>query len=251
METSYQQIIDAFVDKHGLTRGQVIAEIERTFSSMLSRWHKKNVVAVFADGQLSAVGYHEEADGPVQLPIDITTMRGWNTIKRILDKNLGTAACMDEVTNFKHKENEVVWGTVISRNAKGLVIELELEFGVTLFAICPPQYLAKHERNFLSIGDRKAFHLRKVESILAGGDTPRTQITVDRISKTLVEKLLRHELSPAYQDIKLCCRKRYAGEKSFVESSSFLPKQAILKVSQELGEHIQVKIRKEDRRRVT
>lgn len=226
----------------------MIAEIERTFSSMLSRWHKKNVVVVFSNGQLSAIGYRDSSDGPIQLPIDITTMRGWNTIKRILNKNLGTAACIDEVSKYKHKEKEVVWGTIISRNTIGLVIELELDFGVTLFATCPMQYLSKYERDLLTIGERKAFHFRKVESVMAGGDTPRTQITVDRISRTLVVKLLKHELNPKYNDIKLYCRKRYAGEKSFVESSMFLPKKTILKVSQELGEHIQVTIRKEERR---
>lgn len=248
MNTSYQHIIDAFVDKYGLSRGQVIAEVERTFSSMLSRWHKKNVVAVFANGHLSAVGYHDGPGGPIQLPIDITTMRGWNTIRRILDKNLGTAACMDEVTRYKRKENEAVWGTVISINEIDLVIELELDFGVTLFAICPKQYLAKHERDLLGIGDRKAFHLRKVESIMTGGDTPRTHITVDRISKTLVEKLLTHKLSPKYANIKLSCSKRYAGEKSFVETNMFLPKKIILNVSSELGEHIAVKIRQDGKR---
>ncbi|MCP3928861.1 MAG: hypothetical protein GY705_07155, partial [Bacteroidetes bacterium] len=59
MGATFHQIIDAFVNKHGLSKGQVIAEIERTFSSMLSRWHRKNVVVVFTDDQLSALGYHD------------------------------------------------------------------------------------------------------------------------------------------------------------------------------------------------
>ncbi len=59
METAYQEIIRSFVDKYGLSRGQVIAEIEKTFSSMLSQWHHRDVVALFSDDQLQAVGYHE------------------------------------------------------------------------------------------------------------------------------------------------------------------------------------------------
>lgn len=243
MDTPYHQIINAFVDKHRLSRGQVIAEIERTFSSMLSRWHRKNVVVVFADGQLSAVGYHDGIAGPVQMPIDLTTMRGWNTIKRILDKNLSTAACLDEVSRYKQKEHSVVWGEVCSRTEDSLDIELEMEFGVTLYASCPLQYLGKHERHRLLLGDRKAFHLRRVESVMIV-DVPRTQITVDRVSRTLVEQLLRQRLSPKYREIRLCCRKRYVGLKSFVESSTFIPKTVILETARELGEHIQVSVTK-------
>lgn len=243
MDTSYHQIINAFVDKHRLSRGQVIAEIERTFSSMLSRWHRMNVVVVFTEGQLCALGYYDDAAGPVQRPIDLTTMRGWNTIKRILDKNLSTAACLDEVSRYKQNENSVVWGEVVSRTEDSLDIEMEMEFGVTLYASCPLQYLGKHERHRLRIGDRKAFHLRRVESVMIG-DVPRTQLTVDRVSKTLVEKLIRQQLSPRYREIRLCCRKRYVGQKSFVEASTYIPKKVILETAQELGEHIQVSVTK-------
>ncbi|MBM9514254.1 hypothetical protein [Desulfogranum marinum] len=241
METGYDHIIRAFVDKHGLSRGQVIAEIERTFSSMLSRWHQKNVVVVFADGQLSAIGYHDHPTGPVQTPIDLKSMRGWNTIKRILDTNLSTAACMDEVSTYKRKEKSIVWGKVISRNEKELHVELEMEFGIPLYAHCPLPYLGQHERHQLLIGDRRAFHLRRVESILIG-NTPRTQFTVDRVSKALVELLIKDKLSPKYRQTKIRCQARYVGKKSFVESDRFVSKQAILETAEELGEHIQVKI---------
>ncbi|SHO53469.1 hypothetical protein [Desulfopila aestuarii] len=235
------QIINAFVDQHRLSRGQVIAEIERTFSSMLSRWHHKHVVVVYSDGQLHALGYHDDVSGPVQTPIDLTAMRGWNSIKRILDKNLNAATCMDEVSRYKRKENSVVWGEVISRGVDRLNIELELEFGDTIYASCPLNYLGQHERNRLVIGDRKAFHLRRIEAIMIG-DTPRTQLTVDRVSKTLVEKLLKQLLGPKYTTLKLSCRKRYVGKKSFVEANTFVPKKVILQAAHELGEHIQVNV---------
>ena len=244
MDTTLHRIIDAFVDKHGLSKGQIIAEIERTFSSMLSRWHRKNVVVVFADDQLSALGYHDDSGGPAQVPIDIKTMRGWNTIKRILDKNLSTAACLDEVGRYKRKEKDIVWGEVISRDETSLWVELDIEFGVDLYGTCPLQYLGKHERDQLLKGDKKFFHIRRVESVMVG-DIPRTQITVDRVSKTLVVKLIRQQLSPKFRDIKLRCAKRYVGHKSFVQSSKYLPKRAILKAAEELGEHIQVNVIRE------
>ncbi len=244
MDTIFHQIIDAFVDKHGLSKGQVIAEIERTFSSMLSRWHRKNVVVVFTGDQLSALGYHDDSGGPAQVPIDIKTMRGWNTIKRILDRNLSTAACLDEVGRYKRKEKDIVWGEVISRDETSLGVKLDIEFGVDLYGTCPLQYLGKHERNQLLIGDKKIFHIRRIESVMVG-DIPRTQITVDRVSKTLVVKLIRQQLSPKFKDIKLRCAKRYVGHKSFIQSSEYLPKKVILKAEDELGEHIQVNVIRE------
>jgi len=244
MDATFHKIINAFVDKHGLSKGQVIAEIERTFSSMLSRWHGKNVVVVFAGDQLSALGYHDDSGGVAQIPIDLTTMRGWNTIKRILDKNLSTAACMDEVGRYKRKEKDIVWGEVISRDETGLGVELEMEFGVSLYGTCPLQYLGKHERGQLLIGDKRFFHIRRIESVMFG-DIPRTQITVDRVSKTLVVKLIKQQLSPKFKDIKLRCAKRYVGHKSFVQSSMFLPRKVILEAREELGEHIQVNVIRE------
>ena len=241
MGATFHQIIDAFVGKYGLTKGQVIAEIERTFSSMLSRWHRKNVVVVFTDDQLLSLGYHDDAAGLIQMPIDLATMRGWNTIKRILEKNLSTAACMDEVSRYKRKEKDIVWGEIISRDKESLGIELDMEFGVSLYGTCPLQYLGKHERGRLLIGDRKFFHIRRVESVMFG-DIPRTQVTVDRVSKTLVVKLIKHQLSPKSHKIKLRCTKRYVGHKCFVESSMYLPKKAITKTAEELGEHIQVNV---------
>ncbi len=244
MEAAFHQIINAFVDKYGLSKGQVIAEIERTFSSMLSRWHRKNVVVVFADDQLSALGYHDDASGPIQMPIDLATLRGWNTIKRILDKNLSTAACLDEVSRFKRKEKGIVWGEIISRDEENLGIELGMEFGVSLYATCPLHYLGKHERMQLLQGDRKYFHIRRVESVMIG-DIPRTQITVDRVSKTLVVKLIARQLSPKFQKTKIRCIKRYVGHKSFVQSSQYLPQKVILEAAEELGEHIQVNVTRE------
>lgn len=241
MTATFHQIIDAFVSKHGLTKGQVIAEIERTFSSMLSRWHRKNVVVVFNDGQLSALGYHDDSPGPAQTPIDLTTMRGWNTIKRILDRNLSTAACLDEVGKYKRKEQGIVMGEVISRDENSLGVELDMEFGVSLYGTCPLRYLGKHERGQLHIGDRKFFHIRRVESVMLG-DIPRTEITIDRVSKALVVKLIKQQLNPKLCKIKIRCVKRYVGHKSFIESSQYLPKKVITATSEELGEHIQVNV---------
>lgn len=242
---SLNKIIECFVDEYNLTKGQVIAEIEKTFSSMLSCWHKRNVVVVYtSEGSFEAVAYHNTSNGPEQIPIDLSSsMRGWNTLKRILDKNLSKTSTIEQVSLCKRKEHEVFWGKIISRDEKCLNVELQLDFGVTLYATSPLKLIGKHERDFLHQGDTKAFHLRRVDTVMVG-DISRTEITVDRVSKNLVEKLLVNDLQLSLSDMKVVCKRRYVGHKSFVDSNCFLPKKSIEKVSKELGEHIQVTVRK-------
>lgn len=241
MNITYQDIISSFVDKYGLTRGQVIAEIEKAFSSMLSRWHQQNVVAMFSDGQLTALGYHHGSAEVVQIPIELTTMRGWNTIKRILDKNLGRMACLQEVARYKRKEHRVFWGEIIKKNNdRSLSVEVEIEPGVPMITTCLANHIGAHERSEIVAGQCRAFHLRRVESVHLNG-TSRTQILVDRVSKNLVSGFLMSQLEGT---IKIRCLKRYVGHKSFVESSGFIPKKIIMNTSRELNEHIQVKVRK-------
>lgn len=240
MNTSYQDIIRSFVDKYGLSRGQVIAEIEKTFSSMLSQWHRKNVVAMFSDDRLMALGYHENIGVVEQTLIELSTMRGWNTIKRILENNLSKAACLQVVARYKRIEREMRWGKIITQKSDGgFYVEIEIENERPVIAVCPGNHVGVHERDELMVGQRRAFHLRRVEPVFLK-NTPRIKVSVDRVSKTLVENLLRSQVEK--RDVIIHCLTRYVGHKSFVESSAFLPKKVILAVSRELNEHIQVRV---------
>jgi len=241
INTDYQNIISSFVNKYGLPRGQVVAEIEKTFSSMLSQWHQQDVVAIFSDNQLTAFGYHRNSAETIQIPIELTKMRGWNTIKRILDKNLSNAACLETVKFYKRKEHCIHWGEIIKKdNKNNFVVEIELEPGEVVYATCLSNHLGVHERNIVTVGQQRAFHIRRIDSVIEN-DTPRVKVLVDRVSKHLVEGLIRSKLDSTF---KIRCTKRYVGQKSFVESSAFIPKTVILGVSRELNEHIQVKVKK-------
>jgi hypothetical protein len=240
MNTSYQDIIRSFVDKYGLSRGQVIAEIEKTFSSMLSQWHRQNAVAMFSDDRLVALGYHENIGVVEQTLIELSTMRGWNTIKRILENNLSKAACLQKVAQYKRIEGEMRWGKIISQTSDGcFYVEIEIENESPVIAFCPANHVGVHERDELMVGQRRAFNLRRVEPIFLK-NTPRIKVAVDRVSKILVEHLLLSQVEK--RDVIIHCLSRYVGLKSFVESSAFLPKKAILAASRELNEHIQVKV---------
>jgi putative transposon-encoded protein len=91
------------------------------------------------------------------------------------------------------------------------------------------------------IGQKRAFHLRLVEPVLLNG-IPRLKIVLDRVSKTLVETLIRNNLGPEGERCKIRCLKRYVGHKSLVLSTKRLPKAVIMAVDRELKERIEVKI---------
>jgi hypothetical protein len=128
MDTQYCKIISSFVDKYGLSRGEVMAEIEKTFSAILSKWHGQEVVVLFGDGHLMALGYHGTFGTVKQTPIELTSMRGWNSIKRHLNKNLGKAASLKEAAQYKRKERKMRWGEILRKNPNGhFDVEIEIE----------------------------------------------------------------------------------------------------------------------------
>ncbi len=116
---------------------------------------------------------------------------------------------------------------------------MEIEPGKPVIAECPAHHIGIHEREELLAGQRRAFHLRRVEPVLLK-TCSRLRVRVDRVSKNLVAKLLRDGARNPETTIR--CLNRYVGHKSFVESSAFLPKKVILAARRELKEHIQVKV---------
>lgn len=148
---------------------------------------------------------------------------------------------MQEVACYKRKEREMRWGEIIRKKDGFFFVEIEIESGRPILADCPLNHIGVHEQDKLMVGQRRAFHLRRVEAIFLK-DTPRVKVTVDRVSKTLVKNLLQSYLEN--RRVKIRCLKRYVGHKSFVESSDFIPKKIILDASRELKEHIQVKVKK-------
>ena len=68
-----QNIITLFAEKYGLTKGEVTAEIENVFSSVLSRWYRIEVMVFFRnDLQLEAVAYNKVDGVTMQRIVDLT-----------------------------------------------------------------------------------------------------------------------------------------------------------------------------------
>jgi hypothetical protein len=238
-----QNIINLFAKQYGLTRNEVMADIENVFSSVLSRWYRIEVMVFFRnDLQMEAVAYNKINGVTMQRLVYLAAIRGPNTLKKHLEKSLTRSAVLKQTRYYKSYEKELCWGDIISHDSdQNIFIETEIIPGQIVTAVCPLNRTGLHERNsgIFSIGMRRAFHVRRIDPVVLG-DTPRLKIVVDRVSKTLVETLLRNHLGPDAEKISLRCVKRYVGHKSFVLTNRRLPKSAIKAVSQELKERVQV-----------
>jgi len=135
------------------------------------------------------------------------------------------------------------WGEIVTCDSrKNFHVEIEVIPGEKVTAVCPLNRVGLHERssdNF-SIGMKRAFHIRRVDPVVLNG-TPRLKVMVDRVSKTLVESLLKEQLGFSAEKMTIRCTKRYVGHKSFVVTSRRIPKSAILAVTRELNERMQVR----------
>ena len=185
-----QEIISLFTRKYGLTRSEVIAEIEKVFSDVFSRRYGFEVMVVLqSDDHLEAVAYNRVDGVLLQKSIDVIRIRGWNTIKKHLKKNLQKASVLKQTRQYKYYERELRWGEISAIDAEtNYHVELEIIPGETVTAVGPLNRVGLHERssgNF-SIGEKRAFHIRRVEPVFLNG-TPRLKVVVDRVSKMLVE----------------------------------------------------------------
>ena len=240
-----QETISLFTRKYGLTRSEVIVEIEKVFSGILSRRYGCEVMAVLQhDLQLVVVAYNGVGGTVQQRVIELNNIRGWNTIRRHLEKSLLKASVLKETRQYKYYEQELRWGEIIAIDAeRNYHVELEVIPGETVTAVCPLNRVGLHERssgNF-SIGEKRAFHVRRVDPVFLNG-TPRLKVVVDRVSKTLVEELLKEQLGYDAENMAIMCTRRFVGQKSFVVTSRRIPKPAIIAVTRELNEHMQVRV---------
>jgi len=239
-----QTILTSFSTKYGLTRAEILTEIEFVFSAILSQWYRLEVMVFFRDNlQLEAVIYNKAIGVTEQVLVDISKMMGINILKKHLESNLAKAALLKQVTRYKSYEKELLWGQITKCDREhNLYVETEIIPGEQVVAICPLNRIGLHERNTRSfvVGQRRAFHLRQVEPVLLN-ETPRLKIVVDRVSKTLVETLLMSHLGPDRGRARIRCIKRYVGHKSLVLTTKRLPKGVIIAVDRELKERVEVK----------
>ena len=240
-----QSIILSLASRYALSTAEVIQEVESAFARQLSQWYRQEVMVFLREGlQLEVVAYGKRNGLPVQRTLDLPAILSRNQFKNILENHLVTAAVIKQVRLLKGFERRLVWGEIVSnRTGDDLLVETEIIPNEPIIATCPLNRIGLHERHAgrLQPGQRRAFHLRRIESVLVNG-TPRTKVILDRVSKTLTENLLRHHLGDAAHRFQFRCLKRYVGHKSIVLTTRRLPREVIIAVDRELQERIEVRI---------
>jgi hypothetical protein len=225
-----QENISIFTEKYGLTRNEVATAVETVFSKVLARRYGCEVMTVLQhDLRLEVVAYNEVGGVVQQRVIELNNIRGWNTIRRQLEKNLLKASVLKQTRHYKYYEHELRWGEITAIDAeKNYHVDLEIIPGETVTAVCPLNRVGLHERQCgdFAVGEKRAFHVRRVDPVFLHG-TPRLKVVVDRVSKTLVETLLKEQIGFSVRKMMIRCTKRYVGQKSFVIVSRRIPKSAL------------------------
>ena len=240
-----QSIIASLASRHGLSRAEVLLEVESAFSALLSRWYRREVlVHLRQDLGLEAVAYVRVNGVVHQRVIDLPAMLGRARLSDLLEQRLETAGVCNQVRRYKPCEHNLVWGEIVGSDAEGnLRVATEILPGEPVLALCPLNRIGMHERctGGFQLGKRRALRLRRVEDKERNG-IARVQVVLDRVAKTLVETLLREQLGAQAERIRCHCLKRYVGHRSLVVTDRRLPKAAILSVDRELRERVEVRI---------
>ena len=240
-----QSIILSLASRYALSTAEVIQEIESAFARQLSQWYRQEVMVFLREGmQLEVVAYSNKNGLLAQQILDLPAVLSRNQFKTILENHLATAAVIKQVRLLKGFERRLIWGEIVRNRAiDNLLVETEIIRDEPIIATCPINRIGLHERNAgrFQPGQRRAFHLRRIEPVLVNG-TPRTKVVLDRVSKTLTENLLRHHLGDSAHRFHFHCLTRYVGHKSIVLTTRRLPREVIIAVDRELQERIEVRI---------
>lgn len=247
-----QEVIRELARKHGLVNADVVAVVERVFSEMLTTFYGYEVTAILdASGNFSATAYRQLPDGtylPVEVEPAILRRLHNGRTPAALDRAMIRLKTTLESHHYKRFKHKLFWGEIIGQAPDNGALRVEIEMDDTrLIATCPLNLLGPHERYALTAGQRRAFVVRQITPEMLNG-TPRLHIVLDRVSRVLTEQVLRH--FAAYPK-GIVCHQRYVGKKSWVTSPLPLPREAIIAARNELGEHIQVNLKKINARGVS
>ena len=139
MSFSMQKAIQQFASQYGLTRNEVLAEIEEVFSSILSQWYGLNTMVFFQkDLEMEAVLYIQINGTTVQRFVDFREIRGANTLLKNLNIALSKAAIIKQTKKYKFYERELRWAEVLACRPSGeILVEVEIVPGEVVIAVCP------------------------------------------------------------------------------------------------------------------
>jgi hypothetical protein len=239
-------MIDIFEDlaeRHGLSKDEVVAALESVLSESFStRDHQEIMVVVDHHLHAEALAYGM-VDGIMrQRRLDLRRFKSDKALEKRLSAYLAKIALVKQCSRYKPFERTLIWGEIVSKSPdQSLHVKTKIFPKTPIIAVCPLNRLGIHERHgsHLAPGSTRAFHLRRIDPVLHGA-TPRLKITLDRVSKTLVESLFKNWLQDNGIRTEVHCFKRYVGHKSIVLVEKQLPKEAVAFVDRELRERMKI-----------
>ena len=165
-----ESIIASLATRHGLSKDEVLREIESAFSTLFSGWyHVEVLVHIRKDLRLEAVAYNKVDGLILQRTLDLPTFFSRDTITQHLEHHLAKAAACKLVRRYKSFEKHLLWGEIVGFDPEeNLYVETEIIPGETITGICPLNRIGLHERysEQLHLWQRRAFHLRRVEPVV-------------------------------------------------------------------------------------
>ena len=238
-------ILEDLAHRHGLSSGEVVAVLESFLSELFSKRHRREIMVV-VDRHLhvEAVAYEIESGVMRQRRLDLSRFKSAKIMEQRFHAYLERIALVKQSSQHRPFERTLIWGEIVSKGPdQSLHVEIKIFPENPIIAVCPLNRVGVHERHgaHLAPGATRAFHLRRVEPVLLG-KVPRLKITLDRVSKTLVENLLKSWLQDHGLKTEVRCLKRYVGHKSIVLADRHLPKEAVLYVDRELKERVEIAV---------
>jgi hypothetical protein len=132
-------IITSLAGKYGLTKAEVMAEVEAVFAAQLSQWYCLPVMAFFRDDlRLEAVVYNSTGGVVMQRLVELSEIKGRGTPKKQIEANLTKAAVLKQTARYKFYEKELLWSEITACDPEqNLYVVTEVMPGEWVTAICP------------------------------------------------------------------------------------------------------------------
>ncbi|TYO96726.1 hypothetical protein EDC39_11214 [Geothermobacter ehrlichii] len=230
------------LEKYNLPEDQVADAIEKAISRTLSAMFDLDIL-VRLDDRLEIYALSKSFLDTDPRPID---PRGLSRqvrrqIRYQIERELEKRQAIHEGNLLRSLRGQIVKGEIRQVSSSGdvaVVLEVEDHFrNVAITGLCPFRHVPPKERGTFKPGVVRSFLVTSVLPVQQK-DRYKVQIRLSRTSKTLPKLLLREETG--VKGIR--CTRRIAGAFSEIESPQFLPKTAIRKVADELGERIIVRV---------
>ncbi|WP_088534190.1 hypothetical protein [Geobacter sp. DSM 9736] len=226
------------LSKYSLPEEQARSAIEVAIARTLTR-EMQISFSVKYDGKLEITAFHTHGK-PAVIPAEAINKKLFRHVRYQVELELQKRQALFEAEQLKQLRGVNVTGQISRILIDGtLVVTLEIADlfrCLILSGECQVPFQPPRERGLYRIGQVLEFYVTKVVAIAAGHWSARVHIRLSRTARDLPARLLRERTGING----ISCRRRIAGAFSDIVSTARIPKEAIVAVGKELGEHLNV-----------